>query len=67
MKLTAILLLSACLQVSANGFSQDVTLSEKNVSLQKVFRQIHKQAGYQFFYEDEMLNKAGLVNINVKD
>ncbi|MEO9004600.1 MAG: TonB-dependent receptor, partial [Ginsengibacter sp.] len=38
-----------------------------NVSLQKVFRQIHKQAGYQFFYEDEMLNKAGLVNINVKD
>ncbi|MEO9144820.1 MAG: TonB-dependent receptor [Ginsengibacter sp.] len=67
MKLTAILLLSACLQVSANGFSQDISLSAKNVTLQKVFRQIHKQSGYQFFYEDGMLNKAGRININVKD
>jgi len=67
MKLTAILLLSACLQVSATGFSQNVTLSEKSVSLQKVFKQIHKQTGYQFFYEDEMLNKAGRINITVKD
>lgn len=67
MKLTAILLLSACLQVSATGFSQNITLAEKNVSLQKVFKQIHKQTGYQFFYEDEMLNKAGRINIDVKD
>lgn len=67
MKLTAVLLLSACLQVSANGFSQDITLSEKNVSLQKVFKQIHKQTGYQFFYQDEMLNKVGRIDINVKD
>jgi TonB-linked SusC/RagA family outer membrane protein len=67
MKLTAILLLSACLQISAKGFSQDVTLSEKNVSLQKIFNQIHKQTGYQFFYEDEMLNKAGRINIKVTD
>jgi hypothetical protein len=67
MRLTAILLLSACLQVSATGFSQDVTLSGKNVSLQKIFNQIHKQTGYQFFYEDEMLNKTGRINIKVKD
>ncbi|HET7118986.1 MAG TPA: TonB-dependent receptor [Hanamia sp.] len=67
MKLTAILLLSACLQVSATGFSQNITLSEKNVTLQKVFKQIHKQTGYQFFYEDEMLDKVGRISINVKD
>ncbi len=67
MRLTTILLLSACLQVSASGFSQDVTLSEKNVSLQKIFNQIHKQTGYQFFYEDEMLNKTGRINIKVKN
>ena len=67
MKLTAILLLTACLQVSANGFSQNITLSEKNISLQKVFKQIHKQTGYQFFYQDEMLDKAGRINIKVKD
>jgi hypothetical protein len=67
MRLTAILLLSTCLQVSATGFSQDVTLSERHVSLQKIFNQIHKQTGYQFFYEDEMLNKTGRINIKVKD
>jgi TonB-linked SusC/RagA family outer membrane protein len=67
MKLTAILLLTACLQVSANGFSQNITLSEKNISLQKIFKQIHKQTGYQFFYQDEMLDKAGRINIKVKD
>lgn len=67
MKLTAILLLSACLQVSATGFSQNITLSEKNVPLQKVFKQIHKQTGYQFFYQDEMLDKAGRISINVKN
>jgi len=66
MKLTVILL-TACLQVSANGFSQNITLSEKNISLQKVFKQIHKQTGYQFFYQDEMLDKAGRINIRVKD
>ena len=49
MKLTAILILSACLQVSATGLSQNISLSEKNVPLQKVFKQIHKQTGYQFF------------------
>jgi TonB-linked SusC/RagA family outer membrane protein len=65
MKLTAILMLGFSLQVSANVFSQKVTLNEKNVSLQKVFKQIHRQTGYQFFYEDELLDKSGKVDIQV--
>lgn len=67
MKFTAILLLVACLQVSAKGYSQNITLSEKNASLQKIFKQIHKQTGYQFFYEDELLNQAGKIDISVKE
>lgn len=67
MKLTAAMILFACLQVSANGFSQRVTLSGKNITLQKVFRQIHKQTGYQFFYEDEMLDKVGRIDIRAKE
>ncbi len=67
MKFTAIFLLAASLQVSAIGHSQKVTLSAKNTTLQKVFKEINRQTGYQFFYKDELLNKAGKVNINVKD
>ena len=63
----AICLFLAFLQVSAKSFSQNVTISMENVSLQKVFNDINRQTGRQFFFKDELLNKAGKVNINVKD
>ena len=66
-KLTAVLLVSACLQVSAKGYSQKVTLSESGVSLKKVFKEIRKQTGFLFFYSDELLDQAGKVSIHVKD
>ena len=59
MKLTVIFLFIACLQVQANGYAQTVTLSEKKAPLLKIFREIHKQTGFKFFYEEEVLNQAG--------
>lgn len=67
MKFTAIFLLAACLTVSAGGYSQKVSLHEKNVSLQQVFKEIHRQTGFHFFYKDELLKKAGKVDISVTD
>lgn len=67
MKFTTILLLAACLQVSASGFSQTVTLSLKNASLQKVFKEINRQTGYEFFFKDELLKQAGKLDVNVKN
>jgi TonB-linked SusC/RagA family outer membrane protein len=64
MKFTAILILAACLQVSAIGHSQ-VTILEKNASLQKVFKQIQKQTGFDFLYSVELVNKAGKVSVNL--
>ena len=66
MKFTAILIFIACLQVSAKGYSQ-ITLSEKNVPLQKVFKQIQKQTGYDFLYSVELLQESGKVSIDVKN
>ncbi|MBK6949896.1 MAG: TonB-dependent receptor plug domain-containing protein [Haliscomenobacter sp.] len=66
MKLTAVLLVAACLNVGAFSSAQEITLSEKGASLQKIFRQIHHQTGYQFFYEDELLDKAGKIDIHVE-
>ena len=57
MKFTGILLFIASLQVTAKGYSQ-VTLSERNAPLQKVFKQIQKQTGYDFLYSVELLEKA---------
>ncbi len=65
LKLTAILLFAACIQVSAKGYGQSVTLSEKNASLEKIFREIRIQSGYTFVYRDEWLKQANKVDIDL--
>lgn len=67
MKLTAILIMAACLQISAKGYSQKITLAEKNVRLGKVFRAIKKQTGYSFFFDESWMRQADAVTIDVKD
>src|SRR5687767_3685536 len=67
MKLTAIIILSACLTMSANGYCQKVTISEKNASLEKVLLEIKKQTGYVFFYDVNIFDGAKPVTIQVKD
>jgi hypothetical protein len=51
-------LLAVCLNASANGFSQKVSLKETNAPLDKVFREIKKQSDYTFVYTKALLKKA---------
>lgn len=67
MKMTIFLLLVVCMQVSAEGYSQTVTIAGKDLSLKTVFREIKKQSGYTFFYSDKDLRKAHNVNLNVRN
>jgi TonB-linked SusC/RagA family outer membrane protein len=67
MRLTAILILISCLQVSAKGYAQKVTLSMRDAPLQKVFKEIQKQTGYHFLYTYELLEKAGKVDVKVQN
>ena len=67
MRLTVILLTVASLHVSAKGFAQQVTLSEKNAKLEKVFKSIKDQTGYVFFYDQSLLQMAKPVTIKVKN
>ena len=67
MKMTAIILFAACMQVSAKGYSQQVTLSLKNVSLKVVFFELNKQTGYNFLYSDEVIAGAAPVTVDVKN
>lgn len=67
MKLTVVLLIASLLQVSAKTIGQTVSISQKNTSLEKVFKEIHRKTGYQFFYQDELLKQAKKFSIDVKD
>ena len=67
MKLTTILLLVATLQLSATGYAQRITITQSNVSLKSLFKEIEKQSDYQFFYKEKLLKDAKTVNIRVTD
>lgn len=58
MKLTALLLLIACVHVSGNGFSQKIVLSAKDMPLSNVFKSIEQQSGYTFFYDNRVIRDA---------
>lgn len=67
MKFLSVFLLIASLQLSARGFSQNVTLAEKNIPLVRLFHAIERQTGYSFFYDESWLQKSNPVTISVKD
>jgi TonB-dependent SusC/RagA subfamily outer membrane receptor len=67
MKLTSIILLSACLTASATGLTQTVTLNFKKAPLEKVLTEIKKQTGYSIFYNYRLIDKARPVTISVKN
>lgn len=67
MKLTSIFILAISLHVAATTHSQTITLSGKNLTLDKVFTAIEKQTGYVVFYNLEDLSQAKAVSFKVKD
>lgn len=65
MKLTACILLIVCLQARAVGIAQSITISVKDAKLQTIFKEITKQTGYQFLYNDQVLERTKNVSIQL--
>ena len=60
MKLTTLLIVITLLQVSAAGYSQKVTLNEKNAPLETVIQIIKNQTGYVFIYDNPDFKKTNV-------
>ncbi len=67
MKLVTFLLLVFVIQGSAATNAQTITLSLKNVPLKTVFKEISRQGGYNFVYNDHLLQNADKVDIEVNN
>src|SRR6478672_8713105 len=67
MKLSIVFLFAACLTASAKVNSQRISISLQNAPLQKVFKEIQTQSGYQFLYTNRALSKAKKVSISIRD
>ncbi len=65
MKLISLLTVVSCLQVSATGYSQTVTLSVKNTALEKVFKEVKRQTGFSFVYTRDQLKNTQPVTCNL--
>jgi len=66
-KLTAFILLLGCLHVSAGGYSQRITLFEKNTTLEKIIREIKKQTNYSFLYSSQVIKRSHRIDIAVSN
>ncbi|WP_345329429.1 SusC/RagA family TonB-linked outer membrane protein [Mucilaginibacter defluvii] len=68
MKLTVFLIILACFQVSASVYAQyNVSLTEKNAPLSKIFKKIESQTGYSFFYDDKLLTGTHNITLTLKN
>ncbi|TSJ36579.1 SusC/RagA family TonB-linked outer membrane protein [Mucilaginibacter corticis] len=65
MKLTTLILFIAFLNVSAKTYSQ-VTLREKNASLEETIKAIKEQTGYFFIYSDQEI-KTKPITVDLKN
>ncbi len=66
MKLTIALLLLACLQVSAKGWSQDrITLKMTSAEIKKVLFAIEKKSTYRFLFTEEAIKGKPKVTVDV--
>ncbi len=64
--LSVIILFMAFMQVSGESYAQNITLNEKDVSLESVFQSIKKQTGFFFIYNTKDFSNAS-VDIHVKN
>lgn len=66
-KLTTIIILALTFQATASSFAQKVSISKNDASLKELFKEIRRQTGYYFIYNNEVIERAGTVNVQVKD
>ncbi|MCK7553625.1 SusC/RagA family TonB-linked outer membrane protein [Chitinophaga sedimenti] len=64
MKLITLIMLVACMHVTAKGWSQHVTFSGNNVPLSKVLDAVRKQTGFVFFYNRTLVRDKGNVTVS---
>lgn len=67
MKLIVLILVVSLCQVNAASFAQKITLTEKNVSLEKVINEIRAQTGFDFIGDAKLIRNANPVTVIVKN
>lgn len=62
-----LILTIACIQVGASAIGQQITLSEKNATLEHILKRLRKQSNVDFICSSEQMQRAVRVTLNVTD
>lgn len=65
MKLTAVFIFAALLNVSATTYSQSINIHQNNTSVDKILKLIKKQSGFNYLYDEDAVAKTTKVDVNV--
>ncbi len=66
MRITAVILLAACLTATAGGYGQKINLQVKKASLEQVLQQLEKQTPYTFTYATHLLKVSQPVTVKLQ-
>lgn len=67
MRMIIFLTVAFCFNASAKSYSQKISLSLKNASIEKAFKEITSQTGMSFFYTESQIRKAKKISIELKE
>ncbi|ACU04734.1 TonB-dependent receptor plug [Pedobacter heparinus DSM 2366] len=64
MRLTTVILITTLLQVSASSFGQRMTLERKSITLQRIFKEIRKQTGYDVLLSTNRIGINSTIDVS---
>ena len=67
MKFTAILILIGTLHLSAASYSQSISITRHNATLETIFKDIKSQTGYTFFYTEKVNTTKQTLDVDLKN
>jgi TonB-linked SusC/RagA family outer membrane protein len=67
MRLTAIILITTLMQVSASSFGQRLTLKQKNITIEKVLIEVKNQTGYDVLVFTSKFKTDSKINADFRD
>lgn len=67
MKLTAVLIVAAVIQLKAETFAQKVSVNVNNARLAEVIAQLRKQTDYDFLYNNDVIKNVKTVTLSIKN
>ncbi|WP_214071768.1 TonB-dependent receptor [Mucilaginibacter sp. dw_454] len=67
MKIIIALLFVGFMQVHASTSAQNITINQRNTSIEKILTEVKRQTGYLFVYNPEWIKLSKKVDINVKN